>query len=187
VTAHRLLVASLLLLVVSAACSPPETADPTATTPATEETTATTEPPQVLGVARALDLQVGDCYAPLPEPTVDPDAPATTAPATTTTTMVTKLVADCSGSYQARVFATSCLQAMPDGTLDGGPCPGSPQDPWPGDREVRRAATRICLQHFEQTFGEPYATSVRVTEELTPTEGAWVNGDHRVVCAATEP
>jgi hypothetical protein len=170
-----LLIASLVVL---AACSP----DPPAAAPEADpavETTTTTGAPVVLGLARELDLQPGQCYAPLPPQEPEPATP----PAETTTTVPTRVVADCAGPHTARVFAAFCLVQLPDGSLDAGPCPEAPATPWPGDREVRRAAVRVCLQRFEAEFGEPYATSELRTEELTPTKGAWLAGDQRVVCA----
>lgn len=175
----------LPLALLVAACSDDRPAS-APTTSAAETSTTSTAPPLVLGVARALELQVGQCYASLPEPVEDPEATTTTTAhaSTTTTTMASLAVADCAGTHRAQVYATFCLVALDGGALDAGPCPGPAEDPWPGDREVRRAAVRACLARFEEAFGEPYATSSRTSEELTPTEGAWQAGDHRVVCAA---
>lgn len=176
------------LALLVAACSDDGPAAAPTTSPGEASSTTSTAPPLVLGVARALDLQVGQCYASLPEPAEDPAASTTTTTApssTTTTTMASLVVADCAGSHRAQVYATFCLVALEGGGLDAGPCPGPASDPWPGDREVRRAAVRACLARFEEAFGEPYATSPRTSEELTPTEGAWQAGDHRVVCGAS--
>lgn len=197
------LVVALLVALGTAGCSDDdEAATPTTTAP--DATTTTTGPPVVLGVARPLDLQVGQCYAPIPEPpdptttTTATTTPAAAAPTdaetersvpttTTTTESPSMIVADCAGPHRGQVYATFCLVRDAAGLLAPGNCSGPADDPWPGDREVRRAAVRICLALFEQQFGEPYATSDRSTAELTPTEGVWHTGDHRVVCTATDP
>ncbi len=138
------------------------TEPPTETTPATAETT-----PQTLG------------------------DPATTIPSPTIVAEV-----DCSGTNEGKVFASFCLQQNPatddlarflliatecDPTgVDAG---NSPVDtPWPGDREVRRAAARLCLHEFEEAFGEPYSQSELVAKEFVPTEGIWIRGRRDVVC-----
>lgn len=205
----RAVAAALGVVVALAGCADGSASTATTTTTPSTSTT-TTAPPIVLGTARALDLEVGQCYAPVPArqepsepaptttaatsaPTSDPGAtegstqtvPTTVAP--TTTAVPPVLVADCAGTHLAQVFAAFCLVTGAERVLEAGACPGPADEPWPGDREVRRAATRVCLEAFEQHFGEPYATSRRSTTELTPTEGAWRAGDHRVVCAASEP
>lgn len=201
----RSLMVALLVAVGTAGCSDDgDTAAPTTTAP--EATTTTTGAPIVLGVVRPLDLQVGQCYAPIPAPpdptttTTATTTPAAAPPAdtetetettvattTTTTEAPSMIVADCAGPHLGQVYGSFCLVRDAAGLLAPAECPGPADDPWPGDREVRRAAVRLCLALFEQQFGEPYATSDRSTAELTPTEGVWHTGDHRVVCTATEP
>lgn len=154
----------------------------------------------MLGVAPNLDLVAPECFAELPDaPTTtttespddepDPDAAPTvpdTLPETTTTAPTASVVAvvDCSGANEGRVYASFCLNDDEDapGNLTAGACPGDPELDYPGDRTIRRAAARVCLQRFEETFGEPYSLSDRVAEEFVPNEGLWNRGDRRVVC-----
>lgn len=179
-TRSVLALVALAGLGVVAGCSDDGDGAPPAAAPA-PETTTTTGAPVPMGVARALDLQVGQCYAPMPPP---PEDPSTT---TSTPAVPSMIVADCAGPHTARVYAAFCLGAGADSLLAALECPVPPDQPWPGDREVRRAAVRLCLERFEQEMGEPYATTRRTASELTPTEGAWSLGERRVVCAATEP
>lgn len=64
---------------------------------------------------------------------------------------------------------------------DGQAVAPASETPWPGDRIVRRAAIRLCLERFDQLFGS-YALSELVVEEFVPTEGIWGRGLRNVVC-----
>lgn len=176
------------------------------TTSSTEAETTTTEPPIILALAPNLGLSPEQCFAnvPLVESTTTSASSTTTQgsdgsaePTTTldaidqaletTTTLPrppTVAVVDCAGTNLGEVYATFCLgEADSDESeLTSVACPGDPESVYPGDRAIRRAAARICLQRFEEAFGEDYAASVRIAQEFTPTEGVWELGDHRVVC-----
>ena len=145
--------------------------------PTTEAPTTTLGPPVALGSALALDLVEGQCYVEAD----DDDQQAATSTAAPTSDPV--LVVDCGAGHDGEVYATTCLGPDPSGAPVAAPCPGDPAQSWPGDRTVRRAAVGWCLARFQEHFGEPYATSQRATAELTPTEGAWMSGVRRVVCA----
>jgi hypothetical protein len=173
-------------LLVVAACADDDDEAAPAEAPVQATTTTVTGPPIVLGVVGALDLVEGQCYAPVPPPPEDPSTTTTSGPPEVTA-VPSMIVADCAGPHHAQVYAAFCLAPDPAGGLVAGDCPGQPGAPWPGDREVRRAAVRLCLERFEATFGEPYATTRRTAYELVPTEGPWSAGQHRVVCAADDP
>jgi hypothetical protein len=187
---------------------------PTATDDGAVETTTTTAPPMLLGLAPNLALGQGQCYAELPPepdpddttttstvagettvpatPTVpaEPTVPPTLAESTTTTPRPTNVaLVDCAGSHDGAVYATFCLGPRPeiDNDLTAMACPGELELDYPGDRTIRRAATRVCLQRFEEVFGEAYGISARIAEEFVPTEPLWNIGDRRVVCVASEP
>ncbi len=193
---------------LSAACSSAgDSAGAGAGAPTSSEIPAetTTAPPRILSLAPNLDLVEDQCYARLPPPTT-PESPTTvveqsdvttaeTAPPTlaATTTLVPRpeavAIVDCTGSYDGIVFATFCLgphETDPE-DLTATSCPGALDLTYPGDRTIRRAAARICLQRFEQVFAEPYATSTRRAEEFVPTEPLWNRDDRRVVCLAGAP
>ena len=169
----------------------------------TTSSTSTTLPPVILGLTPNLELQIDQCWAELPPPVtsdIDTTVPlsVTEAPATVKTVPkplgdlvssipVPTIVAEvaCDGTNEGRVFATFCLGANPEAedptqpALSAAVC-----DPvvWPGDRTVRRTAVRLCLERFEQIFGESYAQSDLVAMEFTPTEGIWNRGQRTVVC-----
>ncbi len=173
-----------------------------------EAATTTTAPPVLLGLAPNLALGQGQCYSRLPpepevaetttsttvagettvsvEPTVPPTLPETT---TTTPRPANVALVDCAGSHDGAVYATFCLGPRPEleNDLTAMACPGDAGLEYPGDRTIRRAATRVCLQRFEEAFGEAYGLSTRVAEEFVPTEALWTIGDRRVVCVASAP
>ncbi len=170
----------------------------------------TTAAPLMLALTPNLDLDVGTCWAELPAlvetTTTTTEAPTETTPETAETTPQTlgdpattipspTIVAtvDCAGTNEGKVFASFCLQQNPATDdlarflLIATECDRatgeSPVDtPWPGDREVRRAAARLCLQEFEVIFGLPYSQSESVAKEFVPTEGIWIRGRRDVVC-----
>jgi len=188
---------------------------PSPTSAGEEASSTTTEGPTVLGLAEDLGLQPRQCFASVPdlvasaEPTNTPlasddqEAAATTvtvAPETTaahTTTIPTPpivAVADCGGTFAGLVYAVMCIGSLTEpgdlvdrpedlGRLD---CPGDPTLEWPGDRLLRRAAARICLEIFEQQYGQPYSESEILADEFVATRGVWELGDRRVVCTANE-
>ncbi len=165
----------------------------------------TTVPPLILSLAPNLDLIEGQCYASLAPPTpvestttLAESSDATTAetvPPTlaATTTLVprpdTVAIVDCAGSWDGTVYATYCLGPHETDLADltATACPGALDLEYPGDRTIRRAAARVCLQRFEQVFGEAYATSTRRAEEFVPTEPLWNRDERRVVCLAGAP
>ncbi len=171
--------------------------------------TTTTVPPIFLGVSPNLDLVANECFADLPtsasttapaeESTSTPDESSTpeteptvpdTLPITTTIPTPPMLaLVDCNGTNLGQVFATFCLgdDEEATGQLTAVACPGDPDLDYPGDRSLRRAAARICLQRFEETFGRPYSIATRVAQEFVPTEGVWNRDDRRVVCHSIEP
>jgi hypothetical protein len=197
-------------LAVVAGCTPDDgrTAGATTTT-TTEATTTTTIPPLVLALSPNLDLIVDECFAEIPAPTttttpeeeappgegdgdVEPAQP--TIPDTLPETTViprppTIAIVDCAGTNVGQVYATFCLGADDErsGELTTVECPGDDDLEYPGDRTLRRAAARICLQRFEEQFRERYASTSRVAQEFLPTEGVWNRGDRRVVCHAHLP
>jgi hypothetical protein len=185
------------------------TIDPGSTT--TTVATTTTVPPIFLGVSPNLDLVANECFADLPTPTSvatsepdeelepNPDEPSTldteptvpdTLPVTTTIPTPPMLaLVDCNGTNLGQVFATFCVgdDEEASGQLTAVACPGDPDLEYPGDRSLRRAAARICLQRFEETFKQPYSIATRIAQEFVPTEGVWNRDDRRVVCHSTEP
>ncbi len=171
-----------------------------------EETTTTTERPAIIALTPSLGLTPDQCWADVPEATTTTTsttiAPSTTDPLPTTTVAptapetlgetVTTLprpptiaIVSCEGTHQGRAFAAFCLLEDLESETDrltNGSCGIASELEWPGDRAVRRAAARICIQRFEEAFGESYAESELVAREFTPTEGVWELGDRRVVC-----
>ncbi len=170
--------------------------------------TTTTDPPIILALTPSLGLVAEQCWAEIPEASttttttltatsivtfedVEPTAPET-LPETVTTLPrpPTVAVVACDGTNAGRAFAGFCLVEDLESETDrltGGPCDQPSELEWPGDRAVRRAAARVCLQRFEEFFGESYADSVLVAREFTPTEGVWQQGDRRVVCTVNNP
>lgn len=211
----RRLAIGLSSIVALAGCTAQATPDAGVAAPSTEitETTTTTAAPVVLATAANLGLPIGQCWDELAVAattttavvTATDDATTTTeAPTTTeTTTPRPKLVAivDCNGTNRGEIYSSYCIGLRADAgeevesasgaqtsdLLDLVPCPGDPDLVWPGDRELRRGAARLCLDVFTQVFAEPYSTSARVAAELTPNEGLWAQGERRVVCSATQP
>ncbi len=211
----RLLVIGLCATVALSACTSQTTSDAAAASASTEiiETTTTTAAPIVLATAANLGLPIGQCWDELAVATtstteavpVTGDATTTTeAPTTTeTTTPRPQVVAivDCNGTNRGEIYSSFCIGLSPEAdeqveSASGArtsdllalvPCPGDSDLVWPGDRELRRAAARVCLNVFAQVFAEPYSTSARVARELTPNEGLWDRGERRVVCSATQP
>ncbi len=177
------------------------------TTAPEEEVTTTTDPPSIVALTPSLGLAPDQCWSEVPEVTTTTEAPDTTTvgPTTTLATTTTEptvpetlgetattlprpptiAVVTCEGTHQGRAFAAFCLledlNAETD-RLTSGNCSVPSDLEWPGDRAVRRAAARICLQRFEEAFEESYAQSPLVAREFTPTEGVWELGDRRVVC-----
>lgn len=168
--------------------------------------TTPTVPPHILALTGNLDLTEGQCYEDLPPPSeIEPDAtttvvgqetveteptvPPTLAPTTTTPRPSVVAVVDCAGPNRGTVYATFCLGPHPEfaDDLTAAPCPGGLEVEYPGDRSIRRAASRICLQRFSERYGEDYATSTRTATEFVPTEGLWKLDDRRVICLASEP
>ncbi len=204
--------ASLLALaLVASACTddgdPEDTQDDSTTSTDNVETTTTTDPPIILALTPSLGLVVDQCWAEIPEATtttttapstsiVTFEEPEPTAPETLPETVPTLpkpptiAVVACEGTNNGQAFAGFCLTEdleSENDRLTGGPCDQPSDLEWPGDRAVRRAAARICLQRFEEFFDESYADSVLVAREFTPTEGVWQQGDRRVVCTVNNP
>lgn len=190
---------------VLSACTDSGPDDDGGATSSTDAQPTTTEPPIIMALAPNLGLSPEQCFAdvPLVETTTTSTSsttqgsdgsedPVTTIDAIdqaleTTTTLPrppTVAVVDCAGTNLGQVYATFCLGPTEDdeSQLTSAACPGDPELSYPGDRAIRRAAARICLQRFEEAFGEDYAASERIAQEFTPTEGVWELGDHRVVC-----
>lgn len=93
-----------------------------------------------------------------------------------------KLVAvACEGDNGAGSTTTASGSEEVGGETDSQPDTPASETPWPGDRIVRRAAIRLCLERFDQLFGS-YALSELVVEEFVPTEGIWGRGLRNVVC-----
>ena len=170
------------MLLFGSACTGGSTAEPTTTSAAPiaddeEIEPAITTPPVILDVAEHLALTAGQCWSQLPTP-----QPATSIPASETVAVV-----DCSGSSLGLVYSSGCLAVEPPETLEpvfATPCPGRPEDRWPGLRELRPAAAAACLPQFEAGVGERYALSDLEAVELLPTEEQWALGDRRFVCTA---
>lgn len=157
----------------------------TGSTTTVPSTTSTSPEPVEVGRSRRLALEPGQCFAPIEDD--DPTTTTTTSgpgarPAEAPDGDPVRLV-DCGAAHEGQVYEAQCLAAGPDGRLQAGDCPGGVELVWPGDREVRQAAVRLCLARFEDHVGEPYATSDRLTVELVPDQGAWEAGGRRVVCA----
>lgn len=212
----RLLAIGLSAIITLAGCTSQAPVSESATTSVSDEdveTTTTTAAPIVLATAANLGLPIGQCWDELAVATTTTLAPGlttadgvttTTSPATTqTTTPHPQVVAivDCNGTNKGEIYSSFCIGLDPDSDeevesasgaqisdlLELVPCPGDSELLWPGDRELRRAAARVCLNVFVGVFAEPYATSDRVAREITPNEGLWERGERRVVCSATQP
>lgn len=205
---------SICLLVGACTSSGNQGTSPVDPNASVAPTTTTTSPPILLGTSPNLALPIGECWNELavastttttePLSATEPEETTTssTLPSTTRTTVPkAKVVAvvDCSGTNQGEVYSSFCLGtseaieiesstgAQTADALQKVPCPGDPELTWPGDREIRRAAARVCLETFAIIFGETYAVSDRTSNELTPNEGLWDRGERRVVCSATQP
>ncbi len=199
---------ALVLLLLGGACTSSSAGEGAVGDENSTTTTTTTTPPApvILALAPNLGLSPDQCFAEVPavetttpttlatspEPedgaeaanVTEPTTPETLPETTTIPRPPTVAVVDCNGTNLGQVYAAFCLgnDAEAPGELTAIACPGlEPQD-YPGDRTIRRAAARICLQRFEETFGEEYGSSTRVAQEFTPNEGVWALGDHRVVC-----
>ncbi len=169
-----------------------------------ESTTTSTDPPSIVALTPSLGLAPDQCWSEVPEATTTSTTqpPRTTSSLATTTTEPvvpetlgetqttlprppTIAIVTCEGTHTGQAFAAFCLledfESESD-RLTSGNCSVPSELDWPGDRAVRRAAARICLQRFEEHFGEPYAQSQLIAREFTPTEGVWELGDRRVVC-----
>ncbi len=170
------------VLIAVTACSSGSSANSTTTTSLVSEDVETTEPvittpPVILDVAEHLALTAGQCWSELPTP-----QPPTSIPSSETVAVV-----DCAGSSVGIVYSNGCLAVEPPETREpvfATPCPGRPDDRWPGLRELRPAAVAACLPQFEGGVGERYATSELEAIELLPTEEQWALGDRRFVCIA---
>lgn len=150
----------------------PETSTTTNTTPA--------EPTIILGVVQQLALVAGQCWGTLPTP-----QPSTSLPASLTVTVV-----ECGEEVQGITYGNGCLGAEPPEAREPVitvACPGRAEDPFPGTRELERAAIAACLPLFEDGVGERYATSELEAIELVPTEEMWLIGERRYVCTAQPP
>lgn len=53
---------------------------------------------------------------------------------------------------------------------------------FPGDTEVRDAASQACLGPFEEYVGTPYLDSRLDVGTLFPTESSWAQGDRMIIC-----
>lgn len=155
-------------------------AAPTTTTTSAPPTSTTAADPVELGRAAALELDQGQCWTAPPEP--EPGAPTSTTAGAGEVVLDEVVVVDCGAGHDARAYATTCLGADGAGRLGPAACPAPAEVPWPGDRELRRAAVRFCLERFAAEVGEPYATSERTTVELVPSQEEWAAGHRRVVC-----
>jgi hypothetical protein len=205
------------LMMVAGACTnsaPDDEEDSDSPSAEVEPPTTTEAPPIILALAPNLGLSPEQCFAEVPlvettttttAPAEEPDDDAPTRTAQTPTTEATTpetlpgtstipgpatvAVVDCIGTNLGKVYATFCLGDDEDapGQLTAVVCPGDPELSHPGDRNIRRSAARVCLQRFEEIFREEYATSARMAQEFTPTEGVWNLGDHRVVCHSQLP
>ncbi len=194
--------------------SDPGATDPTSSDPGATDAgdgtassaTTTTIPAPILALVGNLELAEGQCYAELPPPAevepdpttttpgqiteaTDPTVPPTLAAPTTTPRPTIVAVVDCVENNNGTVYAAFCLGRHPefDDDLTAEACPGDSSVEYPGDRTIRRAATRICLQRFTERFAEEYATSLRIASEFVPTEDLWGLDDRRVVCLVREP
>ena len=210
------LVAVGCVLAGACTSSPGERADAGATTTTTIAATTTVAPPIVLGLGPNLDLVDAECFAEIPVPTTlpattlpttgtstsasptpdpptsGPTVPDTLAVTTTDPKPPTVAIVDCGGTHLGQVYATFCLGSdeesvgTSDEELTAVACPGDEGLDYPGDRTLRRAAARICLQRFEETFRQRYSVSSRIAQEFIPTEGVWNRDDRRVVCLSIE-
>lgn len=152
-----------------------------------ETTTTTTAPPTTAPPTVTGEADDG-------EPTTT--APTTERPPITTTIPRPPMVAivNCEGTNEGVVFDAFCIGSLiPSADIIDLPtelgrveCDGDPDLDWPGDRLLRRAAARECVERFETVFDEPYATSEIGTTEFVPSRGLWQRGDRRVVCTADQ-
>jgi len=211
---RQALIAATLVAILSACTSgDAETVDTSSTT-ATTEATTTTAPPIVRGLGESLGLAPGQCYDAVPEtttttlppttlaPTIEGEttttqAPTTTEPQAATTTIPRPplvAIVECAGTNEGVVFASFCIGSLVEedelvdlpNELGVVECDGDPDLVWPGDRLLRRAAARECVDRFEDVFSEPYATSEIGTTEFVPSRGVWERGDRRIVCTADQ-
>ncbi len=169
--------AGAILLAACTGAGESESADNVQPTVTTAAAPSTTGPPVVLAVAEELALLAGQCWGPLPTP-----QPETSLPASLTVAVV-----DCAGAHSGFAYGNGCLAAEAPDARDPVivvPCPGHPDDPWPGLRALQRAAVSACLPLFDEQVGERYATSDQAAVELLPTEELWALGERRYVCTA---
>ena len=204
---RRLVTTVAFICLTLASCTSDEAGSDDAVTDTTPTTgTTTTVAAPILALTDNLELAEGQCWAELPPPSevlpepttttpgqatqaTEPTVPPTLAAPNTTPRPTIVAVVDCGQHNDGTVYANYCLGAHPefDDDLTAEACPGDSSIEYPGDRTIRRAATRICLQRFTERFLEDYATSERTAEEFVPTEGLWSMGDRRVVCLMSEP
>lgn len=164
------------------ACTGSDQVAPLQTTETTSATSSTTEalPVSILDVQQQLALQPGQCWGLLPTP-----QPETTLPASPMVAVV-----DCAGQNSGLAYGSGCVAS---GGLESRepvvevPCPGQPDDSWPGDRDLRRGVVSACLPLFEAGVGDRYATSDLEAVELVPTMDQWLVGERRFVCTAVTP
>ncbi|MEZ5375533.1 MAG: hypothetical protein R2733_03415 [Acidimicrobiales bacterium] len=199
------IVAACVVAVSCSSSSGDAAVDTSESTSSTESTT--TVPAPILALVGNLELAEGQCYADLPPPTAqvpdpttttvegetavatEPTVPPTVAAPTTTPRPTIVAMVDCAENNDGTVYAAFCLGPHAEfaDDLTAAACPGDPTIEYPGDRTIRRAASRICLQRFTERFEEDYATSERIATEFVPTEGLWGLDDRRVVCLVEEP
>jgi len=151
------------------------------------ETTTTTAPPTTAPSTVPGETDDGETTT---------TAPTTERPPITTTIPRPPMIAivNCEGTNEGVVFDAFCIGSLvPTGESIDLPtelgrveCDGDPDLDWPGDRLLRRAAARECVEQFETVFDEPYATSEIGTTEFVPSRGVWERGDRRVVCTADQ-
>ena len=168
-----------VFLLVLGGCTGSADEDFSGSADSTEVTAPTTTlgPVAIVDVKQELALEAGQCWGPLPTP-----QPETTVPASLTVAVV-----ECSGQNAGLAYGNGCLAAnSPDDRepVQIIPCPGRPEDPWPGDRDIGRAAVSACLPLFEAGVGEQYASSSFEAIEMVPTMEQWLAGERRFVCTA---
>lgn len=149
-------------------------------TAATSSSTTANLPVSILDVQQELALQAGQCWGALPTP-----QPETTLPASPIVAVV-----DCAGQNSGLAYGSGCVASEASESRQPVievPCPGRPEDSWPGDRDLRRAVVSVCLPLFEAGAGERYATSELEAAELVPTMEQWLAGERRFVCTAVPP
>jgi Septum formation len=134
----------------------------TTTTSESPGTTTTSESPSTIETAGGLlleDLRVGDCF----------DDSGYGTPEVGEITRV-----DCDVPHDSEVFGLPTL-------------PGGPGAPYPGEDEIDRLSSDLCLREFASYVGIDFEDSMWEFDYFGPPEETWrIYEDRLVICALTD-